>query len=241
MGAVLVGVVVLSGCAAPLLPPEDRAAICSIGPVSNACITGRARWPQSGEIHQLQLQLTEQKAVAAEKKRLADEQAERERQRIALAADQAQEEETEARRKKANAPRYTHRRSEKFSSYRDAVEVLNPENGPDAYTMARGPAAAFLRTKGHIIAMSAQVMQVAGQDGFLANPCFPLRGAEDMGVPSVCPVFVRLAPGCGGDRDLTDDMNLSVIVEVEGTMQYQTAVGTTKTVPKLVAYGITGN
>lgn len=238
MGVVLVGVVVLSACAAPLLPPEDRAAICSIGPVSPACTTGRARWPQSGEIHQLQLQMTEQKAIAAERKRLADDQAEQQLQRVALAADRAQEQEAEARRKKANAPRYAQRWTEKFASFADAAEVLNPEDGPDAFAMARGPSAAFLRTKGHIIAVNAKVMQVVGRDGFLANPCFSFRGAEDMGIPSVCPVFVWMTPGCGGDRNLTDDMNVAVIVEVDGTMQYDTAMGTTKTVPKFTAYGI---
>ena len=241
-----VGMLILQGCAT--LTPDERATACRAQntpeiqwDLRSPCQYGKAWWFDHDEIIKLQEQETAEKSMAQEvaADQAKTKQIEAEEQKK---SDEENQKSFEAARKEIEAnPRYRNRRRVKFSSYQDAMEVLSPDAIPDSYSIARNPTAAFMGTKGHVIFMRAQIMQVVGRDGLLVNPCYVLRGAEDMGVPSMCPVFISLTPGCASGRDMADGMNLAVIAEIKGTMQYDTAMGTTKTVPKLVAYGITKN
>jgi len=237
---VLIGAVMLGGCLAPVVPPDDRAAVCQIAPAAEICRTGRA-WPWDPKryaAHDVQVQLAAHEAAetqAREDKAARDAEAQREAAAQKAAAEAAL---AESRRRRAAKPRYAHRRTETFDSFADALDVLEPEGSPAPFDLAVHPGAALMGAKGRVIMLDMKVMQVVDKDNLLANPCFMLQGVEDMGGSSVCPVLVRLTRGCGGDRDMIDDMRFSGIVEVEGTAQYETAMGVQKTVPQLVAYGV---
>ena len=233
---VLICAAALGGCVT--LTPDEKATACRASNITTKydprifdypCRNGTARWNVAPAIYDLQKQFAMEDADTANVRKEAAEREERERQ-----ATEAQQKAVEAAYAEAKtSPRFKNRRREKFASYEDADNVLQPESAP---WLAGGPTASFMRTKDHIIRLDAQVMQVVDRNTLLANPCYVFHGAEPL--PEVCPVFVRLALGCGGDRDLIDDMHFSAVVELEGTKQYETAMGVQKTVPQFVAYGV---
>lgn len=233
-------------------PSEACAARLAISPpmadYAGACASGRAVGLDVLAIRNMRDQFAtndalKAKAQAAGRSRMEADRAQAEAVTRAQQTKQAVSAENqkayeEARKEIEADPRYQNRHKAKFTSFQDALEVLSPDSIPDSLSIGQNGAAAFMGAKGHVIFLRAQVMQVVDRNNLLVNPCYTFRGIEDMGMKSVCPIFVHLTRGCGGGRDLVDDVRFAAVAEVEGTMQYETALGTTRTVPSLVAYGV---